>query len=318
MPKRKEIISIIGDQYHSENIEDGEFSYKQTRAYENENHYKVDIRFHDDKSNVSVLVETKKRFRDSDKKQLFTYVELEKRLYVKHIVAILANTDDDLIRVWYDNEEKEDTKLKSMNEYIDAFKPKKINNKDSVLENTKSLNELLHSLGLDEKIRSQFVGTCLLALKKGFTYIGIDGQPLSPVQIIASIKYSLEEYLDKTMEKADKIAVINKNILTNKQVKDLSSIELASVIDFIKDNIYPYIDESSNLGQDILSIFFTTFNKYVGKDNKNQAFTPDYIVDFMCKIAEINKNSVVLDPTCGSGTFLVKAMVKPTFRSWFW
>jgi len=64
------------------------------------------------------------------------------------------------------------------------------------------------------------------------------------------------------------------------------------------------------MGQDLLNLFFTTFNKYVGKKDKNQAFTPDHIVHFMCKVVGINRNSVVLDPTCGSGAFLVRAMTE--------
>lgn len=36
------------------------------------------------------------------------------------------------------------------------------------------------------------------------------------------------------------------------------------------------------MGQDLLNLFFTTFNKYVGKTDKNQAFTPDHIVCILC------------------------------------
>ena len=61
-------------------------------------------------------------------------------------------------------------------------------------------------------------------------------------------------------------------------------------------------------GQDLLNVFFTTFNKYVGKSDKNQAFTPDHICDFMSKAVGVNKNSRVLDPCCGSGAFIVRAM----------
>lgn len=58
----------------------------------------------------------------------------------------------------------------------------------------------------------------------------------------------------------------------------------------------------------LLFLLFTTFNKYVGKSDKNQAFTPDHICDFMSKAVGVNKNSRVLDPCCGSGAFLVRAM----------
>jgi type I restriction-modification system DNA methylase subunit len=57
-------------------------------------------------------------------------------------------------------------------------------------------------------------------------------------------------------------------------------------------------------------LFFIAFNKYTGKADKNQAFTPDHITDFMARLTEVDRTKVVLDATCGSGSFLVQAMVK--------
>ena len=75
-------------------------------------------------------------------------------------------------------------------------------------------------------------------------------------------------------------------------------------------DIYQYIDEDSSEGQDILNLFFIAFNKYTGKADKNQAFTPDHITEFMCRLTEVDWTKRVLDATCGSGSFLVQAMVK--------
>lgn len=36
--------------------------------------------------------------------------------------------------------------------------------------------------------------------------------------------------------------------------------------------------------------------------------TPTHITDFFCDIAELNISSVVFDPCCGTGGFLVSAM----------
>ena len=57
-------------------------------------------------------------------------------------------------------------------------------------------------------------------------------------------------------------------------------------------------------------MFFIAFNKYTGKADKNQAFTPDHITEFMCRLTDVDRNKRVLDITCGSGSFLVQAMVK--------
>ena len=79
--------------------------------------------------------------------------------------------------------------------------------------------------------------------------------------------------------------------------------------DYVRfEKAYSDKNDKSTAGQDLLNLFFTTFNKYVGKSDKNQAFTPDHICDFMSKAVGVNKNSRVLDPCCGSGAFLVRAM----------
>lgn len=57
-----------------------------------------------------------------------------------------------------------------------------------------------------------------------------------------------------------------------------------------------------------MGIFFNEFNRYKGKSEQGQVFTPEHITDFMYRILEVDKDDHVLDATCGSGGFLVKAM----------
>lgn len=305
---RIDIVSCVGRKYHISNIEGGEFSYKQVLDTVELPHWKLDVRFYDENEKVAVLIETKQKFKASDKKQLFDYVTLEKQYKPNNkIIAILANTNDDKIKVWKvvndTVEELEDKKLKSFAEYVDYFKTKNINDKTAVLENTSRLNRLLHDNGIAEKLRSQFVGTCLLALKNGLKYKG-----LSTSQIIAGIKEKLEILLEGSLDRADKIVILHENILKDQNVEKIKSENFVKILAYIEENIEPYINEASKEGHDILSYFFTTFNKYVARDDKNQAFTPNHIAHFMAKVAGIYKTSRILDPTCGSGTFLVQAM----------
>ena len=308
--QRIDIVDCVGRKYCTSNIEGGEYSYKQVLEDVKQKHFKLDIRFYDDASKVAVLIETKQKFKSEDKKQLFDYVALEQRLSAQtKIIAILANTNDDKIKVWKiansDVEELNDRKLKSFAEYVDYFKPKNVNDKTAVLENTSKLNSLLHDNGIAEKLRSQFVGTCLLALKNGLNYKG-----LSTAQIIAGIKEVLGKLLDRSLDKADKLVILHDNILKDQNVEKIKSENFEKILNYIEINIVPYINEASREGHDILSYFFTTFNKYVAREDKNQAFTPNHISHFMAKVAGIYKTSRVLDPTCGSGTFIVQAMTQ--------
>ena len=307
---RINMIKTVGLNFLTSNIENGEFSYAQVLERPLSGHFKLDIRFYDKESKTAVLIETKQRFKEEDKAQLFAYVTLEQEYNIAdNIVAILANTSNDKIQVWQIAKDKEaellsDKKLKTIVEYVEYFKPQNKNDKSAVLENTAELNRKLHDNGIKEKIRSQFVGTCLLTLKNGLKYKGN-----STGSIIGGIKEILGRMImDDSSDKATKIAVLQTKVLEDHDVENLDPDNFIQLLDYIQEKIIPYINAATTEGHDILSYFFTTFNKYVQKDDKNQAFTPNHIAHFMSKVARVCKTSRILDPTCGSGTFLVQAM----------
>ncbi|MDR2526724.1 MAG: SAM-dependent methyltransferase [Rickettsiales bacterium] len=317
--KRIDIINYIGRKFLTSNIENDEFSYVKELNINPSGNYKLDIRFEIPNKHLSILVETKQNFKDSDKEQLFNYARLEKQYKPQNnIIAILSNTNDDKTRVWkissidgceeYDDKEIKDASIKSAEEYLKYFEMQNINDKQKVMQATYKLNEILHKNGITESLRSQFVGSCLLALNDDvFEY---KNGNLTTKQIIEGIKGVIEKLLGSSQQKDKKLKVLSRNILNNEKIENLQNNKFKVILDYIKENIIPFINQTSNKGQDLLNLFFTTFNKYVGKEDKNQAFTPDHIVHFMCKVAEINRDSVVLDPTCGSGAFLVQAMMQ--------
>lgn len=318
--KRNEIIETIGRNFLVCNIENDEFSYPRGfnaqgiefepicndagRKFEN-----VDIRFVYDR--VTVLVETKRKYQKKDEQQLKAYVNYEHKLTGNNVVAILANTDNDDIKVWKQTVQddtllKHENILKSIEEYCELFNHK-TNNKEKVMNNTYKLNEMLHKFGISEKLRSQFVGTCLLALKNNLNYKIPD---ISTSQINAKIKDILGNLLTNDINKAEKIAILSSRVLENQEIRDLKVSDFRKILNYIETSILPFINDKSTAGQDLLNLFFVTFNKYVGKADKNQAFTPDHITDFMSKICGVNRHSIVLDPCCGSGSFLVRAMTQ--------
>ena len=336
--ERSKIVEKIGSVYRVSNTENGEFSYakalksigKNIKEYQNLNseqqHLFLDIRFENDR--LAILVETKNKFSKWDKKkiqnQLQDYVRLEKAYSNKKIIAILAETDGDDVWVWYgqsvivDDEHRNigQTKILTFEEYEDLCFGK-VNDKIKVVDSIKVLNEMLHSDSIDPKLRSQFVGTCLLALKNGLSYKDIkesiepNGKKIKPEKIVLrNICNILEGLLTKSgsINKAGKLSILNNKVLEDQDVTSLTYEELVNILSFIDDNVIPYINDKNTAGQDLLNLFFTTFNKYVGKTDKNQAFTPDHICDFMSRVVCVNKNSRVLDPCCGSGAFLVRAM----------
>ena len=214
--------------------------------------------------------------------------------------------------------------LHTMEHYQKLFRQDKQNDRERVMKNTYALNESLHKKNIDEKIRAQFVGTCLLYVKDQVSrvlhgrYLNKESleevkkiwDALTPATIRAAIGSVLDSLLDNTENKQKKVTLLRQNVLEDQHVRELTKAEWIDILSDIALNIYRFIDEDSSEGQDILNLFFITFNKYTGKSDKNQAFTPDQITDFMAKLTEVDRNSRVFDGTCGSGSFLVQAMVK--------
>lgn len=255
--KRVDIINKVGKQYLKANIENDEWSYpkafkkvgldfkpiinkKTGTKYE-----KLDIRFV--KDNVTILVETKTNFNKdliAAEEQLAAYVKYEKELTGNKTIGILANTLNDDIKVWRgaiveDNFLKDMYKLNTIDEYLDLY-TSKINNKEKVMKNTYELNEILHKHGISEKLRSQFVGTCLLALKNNLNY---KNPNLTTSQIIVRIREILEMLLNKDLNKVHKLTLLDQNVLKSQDVRSMEVGNLRIILAYIENNILPFIND---------------------------------------------------------------------------
>lgn len=335
---RATMTTTIGQEYLSTNIEGGEFSYLKEAGSREKlqaalgrlfTHFKLDLRFFDPATNTVVLIETKQRFTDADADQLREYVAEERALFPRNkIIAILANTTNEDLRVWKEivddaHELPGETAIDTMSYYTTLFEANRQNNREKVLKNTYTLNELLHKKDIDEKLRSQFVGTTLLYVKNVIAKLGISDineetalqlrtywSTFEAPQIRTGIESTLDDLLDGSENKVKKIELLRTSVVQDQKVKKLSLNDWLDILTAIVTDIYAYIDEDSSEGQDLLNLFFIAFNKYTGKADKNQAFTPDHITEFACRVTGVNRHTRIFDGACGSGSFLVQGMVK--------
>lgn len=145
---RHDIIATIGASFLVSNIENDEFSYPKAfrkanipfvgiRGKNNKTFEKIDIRFIDKSRKVAVLVETKPNFDrvTNPEEQLAAYVNYEKQLTGYRVIGILANTEDERIRVWRDSIDdngllNEHYQLQSFEDYANIIAPLRINNKE--------------------------------------------------------------------------------------------------------------------------------------------------------------------------------------------
>jgi len=63
-----------------------------------------------------------------------------------------------------------------------------------------------------------------------------------------------------------------------------------------------------NAEHDYLGQLYETFFRYAGGNTIGQYFTPRHIASFCADLLGVSINDVVLDPTCGTGGFLIAAM----------
>lgn len=221
----------------------------------------------------------------------------------RNVIGILYNGLDILV---YKNEEllPDEKELQNKEHYLGLFAQNTID-KQKIYNLTKRINDSLHTnFGIKNlNHRMIFTACALVAKRYGATLVkGMDYTTFH-TSILSTLSKSLEE-AKRQNQKLDLLldvyASIKMNITDNQQAID----DFIDCVTEISDNI----NSDFWQGEDVMAIFFNEFNRYKGKSDKGQVFTPDHITSIMYNIIHVDKNDIVLDAACGSGAFLVKAM----------
>ena len=112
--------------------------------------------------------------------------------------------------------------------------------------------------------------------------------------------------LNKRQKQEFILKILGDSSLQKAQSKDLYAIvqEISTIYNFIN------ISADDYKGHDIMNSFLKIFRKWnsANANEKGEVFTPDHIANLMYALAYCSKDNNILDPTCGSGTFLTNAM----------
>ena len=221
----------------------------------------------------------------------------------KNIIGILYNGIDILV---YKNEEivPGEKELLNKEHYLGLFAQNTID-KQKIYNLTKRINDSLHvKFGIKNlNHRMIFTACALVAKRYGATLVkGMDYATFH-TSIHSTLSKSLEE-AKRQNQKLDLLlevyAGIKMNITNNQEAID----NFIECVTEISDNI----NSDFWQGEDVMAIFFNEFNRYKGKSERGQVFTPDHITSLMYRLIGVNKDDIILDAACGSGAFLVKAM----------
>lgn len=259
-------------------------------------------------NDVAIILETKSEDKDITKQsfvnELLKNIDIISEKYQKTI-GILYNGSDVAV---YKNKEKIEcaTNLQEKQYYIDLFKDNSID-KNKIYALTKKINDLLHfKFGIKNLYhRMIFTASALVVERFGGNLNAIKNNGYEPFRnkIYDTLAKSLQEHRQQNLKIDILLEVyseIKMNVVENQE-------DINSFIDSIIE-ISASVNSDNWNGEDVMGIFFNEFNRYKKKSESGQVFTPEHITSFMYDLIEITYNDKVLDATCGSGAFLVKAM----------
>lgn len=108
----------------------------------------------------------------------------------------------------------------------------------------------------------------------------------------------------------DRFAFIRRHVLLNQRNRDLGKTPLQHFTEILDHEVFEVVSSPSHSAFDVLGNFYGEFVKYGGSDGNSLGIvlTPHHITDLMTELVDVNSDDVVLDPTAGSGAFLIAAM----------
>lgn len=209
--------------------------------------------------------------------------------------------------------------LLSPNNYLNFIKGKAISKKYS-LEEIRLLSlefhKKLRKLGITEKQKPLFIAGILIALQdETFTkeYKNFNSFHTLFQNLKIAIRTVLKK-IDLEETKINNLINVFDNIEDTPKFEKIPLLEDNSIYWYISElemKIKPMMNDTTTT-IDALGVFYHEFIKYAGGDGKGLGIvlTPQHLTEFMVELAEIDRNTKVLDSACGSGSFLVTAMQK--------
>ncbi len=192
--------------------------------------------------------------------------------------------------------------------YINIYLSQKID-KEKIYNLTKLINDLLHfKFGIKDLYQRMIFTACALVAvryKKDCLVHNMDYDTMHQA-ILSQCNKSLIS--DK--QQNNKISILTDRYSLVKMNRDTNSGEdINNFIDYVNE-ISDAINSNDWRGEDVMGIFFNEFNRYKGKSESGQVFTPEHVTSLMYRLINVTPDDYVLDACCGSGGFLVKSMSK--------
>ncbi len=168
---------------------------------------------------------------------------------------------------------------------------------DSALE----INEILHNAGINKNKRARFIAGLVLSLADN-SFINLrENDTTTLVESVNSLinkklrevgKESFFDFLKLELPPSRENHIKYRNAI-KATIKELEALDIKNAM---------------ASGKDILWEFYEKFLKYGnGAKEIGIVLTPRHITEFAVEVLDVNYNDYILDPTCGTGGFLVSS-----------
>lgn len=183
------------------------------------------------------------------------------------------------------------------------------------IETNKINNNMRDWLELEEEKRATLAACILLSLEDPYFKLSYTNY-FNTKDLAHALHITIENKINsKKLPPKEKEAIFShiafiKTINDNDRGdKEFGGNSLKELINIFRDEIFMYFQESS---YDVIGYFFMSFLKYAtkGGGDLGVVLTPDHVAELFVRLTKVNRESIVLDPTMGTGSFLVKAWQK--------
>ncbi len=183
-------------------------------------------------------------------------------------------------------------------------------------------NQIRDYAKLDEASKPLFVSWILIALKdeefrKWYRY-ATDLQKSLYQAIVRKID-AFDIPWDKKELMKHTYQFLEKHPNLSKKYNNSDTSVLLFLMQEIEENISPFFHEYNEY--DIIGSFYWEFLRYTWWDKQGLwiVLTPKHITELFVELANVNLNSIVYDPCCGTWWFLISAMKKMVdLANWNW
>ena len=262
---------------------------------------------------VAIILETKSEKEDVNHQAWID--ELLKNCSVvmtryRNVIGILWNGRETNVFINGDRiDEVSGKTLESKEFYLDLVHDRDLD-KNAIYTVTQRINNNLHfKFGMTDLQDRMIFTACALVVQSRDPQALISVKSAGYDTIHDHISRKLRDAIneDQSRRRNDKLHILVEEYAAVRMSITENQTAIAEFIDDVIE-IGDMINSRHWRGEDVMGIFFNEFSRYKKKSDAGQVFTPDHITSLMYRLIGVGQDDHVLDATCGSGAFLVRAM----------